>query len=156
MGNRAPAEIYICHFCTRPTFFDNDGTQTPGSVFGHAVEYITDESVEALYEEARICYSVNAFTSVIMCCRKLLMNIAVFEGADKGKSYAEYVNFLETNHYIPPKGKKWVDKIRLLGNEANHEIELKNQDEAQLILNFTGMLLKFIYEMTGMLGGIEE
>jgi hypothetical protein len=80
------------------------------------------------------------------------MNIAVSEGALQGKSFVEYVNFLNDNSYIPPKGKPWVDAIRKLGNEANHSIEFKTPEEAKLILTFTEMLLKFIYEMPGLLG----
>ena len=145
--------IYICHFCSRPSYFDQNGRQTPGPVFGQPVSHIPDANVEKLYGEARSCYSINAYTSSVMCCRKLLMNIAVSEGADEGKSFIEYVNFLESNNYIPPKGKAWVDAIRKLGNEANHSIEFKSPEEAKLILTFTEMLLKFIYEMPGMLGG---
>ena len=148
-----PAYIYICHFCTRPTFFDIYGEQTPGAPFGYSISHIRDEKIEQLYEEARSCFSVNAYTASVMCCRKLLMNIAVHEGAEEGKSFQEYVTYLETNNYIPPKGKIWADKIRIHGNEANHSIELKSVDDAQLILTFTAMLLRFIYEMPGLLEG---
>ena len=104
-----------------------------------------------MYEEAKICYSVGAFTSTVMCCRKLLMNIAVFEGAAEGLSFYENVTYLNDRNYIPPKGKKWVDSIRKLGNEANHRIESKNIIEAERILTFTEMLLRFIYELPGMM-----
>ena len=82
------------------------------------------------------------------------MNIAVSEGAKEGKSFVDYVNYLNDNNYIPPKGKAWVETIRKLGNEANHSIDFKTTDEAKLILTFTEMLLKFIYEMPGLMGGI--
>ena len=147
-----PVYIYICHYCLKPTFFIYDGAQVPGAVFGQAVRHIPDANVEKLYEEARGCYTINAFTSSVMCCRKLLMNIAVSEGAKEGKTFVEYVNYLNDNNYIPPKGKAWVDSIRKLGNEANHSIEFKNPEEAKLILTFTEMLLKFIYEMPGLMG----
>ncbi|MDQ2921660.1 MAG: hypothetical protein M3R52_08655, partial [Acidobacteriota bacterium] len=32
--------IYICHNCGKPTFFDNSGVQTPGSIFGDDVASI--------------------------------------------------------------------------------------------------------------------
>jgi len=64
----------------------------------------------------------NAFTATVLCCRKLLMHIGVEKGAEKGKNFIEYVEFLSSKNYIPPDGKEWVDHIRKKGNEANHEI----------------------------------
>lgn len=146
------AYVYICHYCNKPSFFDLDGSQVPGANFGQVVKHIPDANVEKLYNEARTCYTINAFTSSVMCCRKLLMNIAVSEGAEEGKSFVEYVNYLNDNNFIPPKGKAWVDAIRKMGNDANHSIEFKTPEDAKLILTFTEMLLKFIYEMPGLLG----
>jgi hypothetical protein len=45
--------------------------------------------------------------------------------------------------------KGWVDRIRTQGNEAAHEIVLKTKEEADEILTFLEMLLKFIYEFPG-------
>lgn len=149
--NRLVASIYICHHCHQPTYFSDIQKQFPGPIFGSNVNHITNPDVNSLYNEARSCYTFSAFTSSVMCCRKLLMNIAVQEGAQEGKSFVEYVNFLDSNGHIPKNGKPWVDKIRQLGNEANHKIDLKSQEEAKLILTFTEMLLKFIYEIPGLL-----
>ncbi len=155
-GSMRTSFIYICHFCGGPTYFDENEFQFPGSKFGENVRHINNASIEALYDEARSCFSVSAFTSSVICCRKLLMNISVAEGAKEGEAFAFYVNFLNDNGHIPKNGKKWVDSIRKLGNEANHSISLKTKDEAKLILTFTAMLLKFIYEMPGMLGNADD
>ncbi|MCS4480660.1 DUF4145 domain-containing protein [Clostridium botulinum] len=40
-----------------------------------------------------------------------------------------------------------MDEIRKIGNEATHEINIISKDQAELALNFLGMLLKFIYEI---------
>ncbi len=144
-------EIYICHHCDKPTYFDESKSQIPGAKFVGNIEHIPDEDIRELFEEANSCYSINAFTSAVMCCRKLLMSISVAEKAKEGLSFAQYVNFLNDNNYIPPNGKEWVDSIRKLGNEANHKIELKKQDDAKTILIFTEMLLRFIYELPGMM-----
>ena len=79
------------------------------------------------------------------------MNLAVSEGAKEGRTFVEYVNYLRDNNFVPPKGKGWVDSIRKLGNEANHSIVFKTPEEAKLSLTFTEMLLRFIYEMPGLL-----
>ncbi|HYG82242.1 MAG TPA: DUF4145 domain-containing protein, partial [Pyrinomonadaceae bacterium] len=82
---------------------------------------------------------------------KLLMNVAVAEGAKAGETFVSYVNYLDSNGYIPPKGKPWVDRIRDLGNVATHEIKITNQPEAEQAVTFIEMLLSFIYEMPGRL-----
>jgi hypothetical protein len=139
--------IYICHYCCQPTYFlDTMGLQIPRSAYGQSVENISDESIESLYEEARRCTAANAFTAAVLCCRKLLMHIAVKKGAKVGATFKQYVDHLATKGYIPPDGEKWVDHIRSKGNEANHEIVLMKPDDAEDLITFIEMLLKFIYE----------
>lgn len=154
--DRTTGKIYICHKCSKPTFFDNEGYQTPGPKTGNPVKHIPEPDVEKLFNEAKDCFSINAFTSSVMCCRKLLMNISVSEGAEEGKNFVEYVNFLNDKNYIPPKGKEWVNFIRQLGNEANHKIDFKSKEDALKILNFTEMLLRFIYELPGIMNETTE
>jgi DNA-directed RNA polymerase subunit RPC12/RpoP len=155
-NNKQYVRIYICHKCSKPTFFDFDNHQNPGPLIGNDVKHIPDPLIEQLFNEAKSCFSISAFTSSVMCCRKLLMNIAVKEGADEGKSFVDYVNYLDANNYIPPNGKKWVDSIRKLGNEANHKIEFRTLLEATRILNFGEMLLRFIYELPGIMNDTDE
>ena len=148
-----PAYIYICPNCTKPTFIDKDGSQSPGVRFGEDVAGITDKGVQALYDEARDCTTLGAYTAAVLICRKILMNIAVHHGAEEGKKFVEYVDYLASKGYFPPNGKPWVDKIRSKGNEATHEIKIMTKDEAALILTFTEMLLRFIYELPSKLAG---
>ena len=76
----------------------------------------------------------------------MLMHIAVAQGAAAGQNFVAYVNYLEGNHYSPPNSKSWIDKIRSHGNEAAHEIVVKSRADAEEIVIFLEMLLKFIYE----------
>lgn len=145
-SSNTPARIYICHKCDRPTFFDPLDRQTPGSIFGDHVADISDDLVKELYDEARRCMSVSAFTAAVLCCRKLLMHIAVSKGADTGKNFVYYVEYLRDKNFVPPDAKDWVDHIRSKGNEANHEILLMQKEEAEELISFIGMLLKIIFE----------
>jgi hypothetical protein len=99
-----------------------------------------------MYEEARNCTSANAYTAAVLVCRKILLHLAVAEGAEPNMSFKEYVNYLEANNYLPPRGKVWVDHVRDKGNEANHEIVEMKKEDAELLITFVEMLLKFIYE----------
>ena len=141
--------LYICHDCGKPTFFDENRNQHPGTPFGQKVLHVDSEHIEKLYDEARNSMQVNAYTASAMCSRKLLMNIAVVKKAKKGLSYAEYVDYLEKKNFIPPDGKDCVDYIRKRGNQANHEIEIISRKDAELLISFVEMLLKYIYEYPG-------
>lgn len=146
--SRAVAYMYICHQCTRPTLFDDFDTETqsPGVVFGEPVSDIPDADTERLYNEARACTGSGSYTAAVLCCRKLLMHVAVSLGASPGDPFINYVQYLADNHYVPPGAKGWIDHIRKKGNEANHEISLMQQSDAEELLAFVQMLLKVIYE----------
>ena len=120
---------------------------------GRDVAGISDKGVDKLYKEARDCTSVGAYTGAILLCRKILMNITVQHGADAGKSFVFYVDYLQNQGFAPPNGKIWVDEIRKKGNQATHEIPQSSQEDAKQILNFVEMLLRFIYEFPSMVKG---
>ena len=140
-----PAQIYICPFCYEPTYFGGQ-KQIPGTLFGDPVADLPVD-VDALYAEARRSMASSAYTGAAMLCREVLMNVAVAEGASPGLSFGAYVDHLADEGFVPPKGRGWVDHIRQKGNEANHEIALVSQAEAEEIISFAGMLLKFMYEL---------
>lgn len=136
--------IRICPQCTGPTFFQS-GQQVPGAAYGSPVKSLPPE-VEPLYNEARACVSASAPTAAVLSCRKLLMHVAVDKGADEGKNFEYYVNFLAEKNFIPAGAHSWVDQIRKRGNEANHEIKIKTDAEARELIDFSEMLLKVVYE----------
>ncbi len=138
-------EIYVCPHCGQPTYVNEHGSRTPGVAPGVEVKNVP-ELLDTIYREARNCVAVGSHTSAVLACRKMLMNIAVEQGAEEGKSFLFYVEYLANSGYIPPNGKGWVDHIRKKGNEATHEISLMSQADAEELISFIEMLLKFIYE----------
>jgi hypothetical protein len=138
------AFLYVCPHCAKPTFVL--GTMqmpdvSPGNPVGHL-----PADIAALYEEARDCVAASAYTAAVLVCRKLLMNLAVNQGAGTGLKFIEYVDYLASRGFVPPNGRGWVDHIRKKGNEATHEIQLMTRDDAVELIAFSEMLLKFIYE----------
>ena len=138
------ANIRICPRCEQPTYFMGS-KQVPNFAPGYDVANVPD-NVHALYQEARHCIAANAPTAAVLACRKLLMNIAVAQEAAEGQSFLAYVTYLADRGYVPPNGKHWVDHIRKKGNEANHEIALMTKEDAMELVEFSEMLLKFIFE----------
>jgi len=138
--------IYICPGCKNPTFFSYQTySQVPSPMIGNKVESLPSE-VEKIYNEARECIKIGAYSACVLLCRKLLMHIAVREGADPGWTFLKYIEYLKDQGYISKKNLIWVDFIRQKGNSANHEIELISRDDSLNLLTFSEVLLKTIYE----------
>ncbi|TDN83508.1 uncharacterized protein DUF4145 [Salegentibacter sp. 24] len=141
--------IYICPNCQGPNFIDLNDIWHPGQLFGRSVKNVPDELNE-LYEEARKCHKENCFTASVLLCRKMLMNIAVDQGAKQNLSFIKYVNYLSDQGFIPPNGRNWVDHIRKKGNEATHEIKMMEETDSKDLLTFTEMMLMFLFEFPSM------
>ena len=137
--------IYICPNCSCPTFIDTRKTQYPSPSFGDNVQSLP-EHVEKAYKEAREAFSANAYTASALMCRKILMNVAVSKGAPENKRFIEYVEWLQSQNFIPPGSADWIDVIRQKGNEATHEIPAISQEDAEELIAFCELLLKFIFE----------
>ncbi len=136
--------IYICPVCGRPVFKEY-GMYTPGAIYGSSIAGLP-ENIESLYDEARNSYQVNAYTGVVLLCRKILANVAVHYGAKDGQSFAKYVDYLVDNGYVPANSRNWVDDIRQEGNHATHNQEAETEENAKTILDFVQMLLMINFQ----------
>ena len=117
----------------------------PGKPYGASVDNVPPE-VDEVYKEARNCMIVGAHTSAALMCRKILMNVAVHQGAERNQTFAQYVDFFNANGYIPPNGKKWFEYIRSKGNEATHEIPQVSRNDAELTIDFVRQILVLVYD----------
>jgi hypothetical protein len=136
--------IYICHNCDCPTYVRGE-RQWPGAKLGTTIDNLPKDILD-LHNEIRDATAAGAYTAAVLAARKLLMHIAVELGAPTAQNFTAYVDYLVDNHYAPPNSKSWVDKIRQVGNEANHEIVIVGSVEATNIIKFIEMLLRFNYE----------
>lgn len=146
------ALIRICNECVHPTYFAEGGEQIPGVAPGAEISNLPVEVGNA-YREARDSLAAGAPTASVLMSRKLLMNIAVAQGADENKTFAEYVTFLADKGYVPPGSEGWVDHIRSKGNDATHEIPPATPADAAELITFLEMLLRFIYDFPSRVPG---
>lgn len=111
----------------------------------------------AAWREICDCLSVGAYTAAVMLCRKLLLHVAVGNGlamaGTKSPTFAEAVDHLEAQGVITAKMKPWIDRIREVGNEANHELPAISEAEALDVGRFTEQLLRLAYEMDHLMRG---
>jgi Domain of unknown function (DUF4145) len=136
--------IVFCPNCTQPTYIYGD-KRLPGATAGENVEHLPDD-VAALYAQSRRAAGRGDFTAAVVVGRKLLMHVAVEKGAEQNQTFAHYVDWLIEQGIVTVHMKEWIDEIRELGNDANHEIVLMEKDEADSLLTFVAMLLKVVYE----------
>jgi hypothetical protein len=136
----------MCTNCNDASVLAKDGNIYPGVQFGPNIEGLPNDVAQA-YKEARLCMSVNAFTACELICRKILMHVAVEKGAKEGETFAAYLSNLESQCYITPPMKGWVDLIRQHGNKATHRVDSPDKARAESTLMFTAELLRLTYEM---------
>lgn len=100
-----------------------------------------------LYDEAAKAYAAGAYTATTMIARKLLMATACKEGDTDGKNFAAYVDYITTSVLSFPKAKDSIDRIRKIGNDANHSIQFVGPDEAKRAMDIVTYMLNTIYSL---------
>ena len=107
----------------------------------------------SLWDETCSCLGVQAWTAAVMLCRKMLFHLAVLQGlaekdADgRAPSFYACVKHLEDSGLISASMRGWVDRIKDVGNGANHEIPGTTEKEAMDIASFTQQLLVLMFEI---------
>lgn len=100
-----------------------------------------------LYDEAAKAFAAGAYTAATMVARKLLMATACKEGDTDGKQFAPYVDFITGTVLTFPKAKESIDRIRKIGNEANHSLQFVSRDDAKRAMDIVTYMLNTIYSL---------
>ena len=137
--------IQVCSFCKKPTLWDLDGLRYPAPRSGDDVNHLPKE-VQALYDEARDCISVNANTAVVLVCRTIITHVAVTKGANKKGTFNQHIEYLRDNNHLPEGSDIWVQVIREKGGDAAHDLEITSPEDALHVIKFTEMLLRVAIE----------
>jgi hypothetical protein len=148
LGHHYTNKWLLCTNCSKPSALFRNNI-FPGAPFGPEVQGLPQD-VKDSYSEARRCMEVNAFTAAELICRKILMHVAVDKGAKEGESFASYLSYLETEGYVTPPMKEWVDLIRQHGNKSTHKLDSPEKERAESTVMFTAELLRLVYEMAFM------
>lgn len=153
-GQHERGFIYICTHCRQPTYFDYTSAQYPGSTFGNAVGHLPT-NVQTLYQEARDCIAINAFTASIMCSRLLLLHMAGEVSGSVPTNFVAAIEALVASGLVPPRSKDVLDHIRKTGNKATHELDEVSKEDAEQLVIFLEAVLRFQYEFPAKLGSSE-
>ena len=93
----------ICLNCKQGSVYNN-GIVYPQPLLGHSVKGLPD-IIKTVYDESRKSLSSNSYTACELVCRKILMSVSVEKGADEGKDFVFYIDFLKKSGYITPPMK---------------------------------------------------
>jgi hypothetical protein len=117
---------------------------------------------DRIWHEVRVCLGAGAYAATVMLCRKLLFHVAVANGLpaknakDRAPTYLEAVEHLEAAGVFTGKMRKWIDKIKEVGNDANHELEPITEGQARDVAAFTQQLLVLAYELDALMADPTE
>ena len=137
--------IYICHNCFAPNIRNTGNEMMLKPLPGKEIKKLPD-NIKCVYNEARACMSVSAYTAAVMLFRKILMNISVEEGAEEGKDFTSYLGYLCKEGFVPRRQTKQAEQVKNLGNDANHKIECRTKEEAEILFKFVEQFLITNYE----------
>ena len=139
-----------CPHCGEGSVRLQSGAVFPPAPAGGTVQHLPGD-VAAAWREVRTAHAVAAYTASEIMCRKILMHLAVDKAqAQEGKSFASYVDALDTAGYIAPGLKPVVDVIRTRGNGATHELAASTEDDSMRTLGIVEHLLRTMYELPGL------
>lgn len=112
-----------------------------------------EDETAVTWKEARICLGAGAHTASVMMCRKLLMHMAVTEGLpkkdsnDRAPNFFQCIEHLQIEGVITKRNRAWADRIKDIGNEANHDLASIDEQQASTVAKFTFQLLREVYEL---------
>jgi hypothetical protein len=69
-----------------------------------------------------------------------------YQHAAHGRDAEIAVKHLQSSGLVTPPMEPWVERIRAIGNEANHEIPRVSEADARTVAKFTQQLLVMTYE----------
>lgn len=105
------------------------------------------DDLRQLFDEAAIAYAAGAYTAAAMVARKILMACAYRHGADEGRNFSDYVEYITNDVLVFPGARESINKIRTIGNDANHRLEFVQKDAAYTSLKIVSYILRTIYSL---------
>ena len=106
------------------------------------------DTVKMAYDQALKSFRASLFEPCVLMCRKCLEAVCKTFGV-KGRNLSERLTALSEANYIDDRLLNWAHAIRLLGNEAAHEIEVPvSKEDARDIIEFTEAILIYVFSLT--------
>jgi len=110
----------------------------------HINPIIPDKLRDTLIEAIQ-CYRSKSYTATTIMCRRAIEGFCTLKGITE-KNLSLSIIKLKTEGIINDQLFEWANELRLLGNEAAHNIDVTSSNtDAQDTLDFTIAILDFTY-----------
>ena len=102
--------------------------------------------IRAAFAEARACYNeAKAYTACAIMCRKVLEGVCESHGASKG-TLAQRLKQLSDSGQLDKRLFEWTDAMRLVGNEAAHDVNITvSREDASDLLDLAEAVAEYLY-----------
>jgi hypothetical protein len=150
-------KVAYCPRCESVAFVESSWTGYGGEFASdpeHVVRYPRDreplsddvpESIRRTFEQALKCYRVHAHDASALMCRKTLEALCA-ELSAGGRTLKSKIDSLADSGRIDPRLAKWADSLRLVGNEAAHEVAIgTSADDARDGLDFVEAIIENVF-----------
>ena len=152
--------VCLCRRCGQPFLVHQ-------SIYGLPAEFetITDEAVlypseskllpdalpapvKTAYDQASQCLHASLFEPCVLMSRKCLEAVCRMLKV-KGRNLHSCLVNLHKDGHVDSRIIKWAHQIRLVGNEAAHDMDaLVTREDARDVLDFTEAILIYVFSLT--------
>lgn len=103
------------------------------------------EPIRETFEEGLTSYRAGAHTPTVIMCRKTLEGVAEDHGIEE-RTLVNSLKKMRDDGVIENRLYEWADELRLAGNEAAHDVEVRfSQKDATNVVEFTHAILEYVY-----------
>lgn len=150
----------VCKRCRQPFLVEERSCEVPGELsapLGERVLYPVErplvqdgvpECIAKVYDDAARAFAVGLYEPCVIMCRKGLEGVAIELGAKKGP-LGQRLRELRASGKIDSRLAEWVEGLRLVGNDAAHDLEVRlAKEDARDSLEFLEALLSYTFTLT--------
>lgn len=104
------------------------------------------ENIRRDIDEAKICFSVNAYRACAVMARRAIQLACIDKGADKKQNLAQQIDELAEKGVITKELQQWAHAVRWIGNDAAHpENPEVTKEDAEDVLKLAEQFMEVIY-----------
>lgn len=152
--------VCLCRRCNQPFLVRQSLYGIPGefeTVTEEAVLYPSEskllaeglpENVKMAYDQAVRSLHASLFEPCVLMSRKCLEAVCKILNA-KGRDLSKRLSTLHEAGHIDSRLLNWAHQIRLIGNEAAHDIDtVVTKEDARDVFDFTEAILIYVFSLT--------
>jgi len=144
-----------CNSCHRAVLVkDYHGVNNPQEIYPAPLPEPVDERVPSPirkdFEEALRCFSISAFRAAGVMARRALQSCCLDKGAREEEKLVKQIEWLFEQRIITKELKDWAHEVRLVGNDAAHPKNPKEdqpitKEDAKVILDLLEQFTNVLY-----------